>query len=281
MRVTSTDGVRLAVYSDGDPGATTIVAVHGYPDNHSVWDGLAALLAERYRVVRYDVRGAGASDAPGARGAYRMGQLVDDLGAVLDAVSPSAPVHLLGHDWGSVQCWPALAEARVAGRIASFTSVSGPSLDHTGAWLRDWRRHAGAALRQLASSYYVALFQLPVLPELLWRSGAIDAVLAQGATVHRAEHDKINGLELYRANIFRGLRRPASHRIAVPVQVIAPRGDVFVSPALQTQAPVDYVDDLRVRIVDSGHWVICEQPDTVAGAITDFVNDVEERSLPA
>src|SRR5438309_1175852 len=67
-RVTSTDGVTLAVYEHGDPAAPTIVAVHGYPDNHSVWDGVVELLSDRFHVVTYDVRGAGASDKPSARG---------------------------------------------------------------------------------------------------------------------------------------------------------------------------------------------------------------------
>ena len=46
-RVTSTDGVCLAVHESGDANATTVVLVHGYPDNHHVWDGVADVLAER------------------------------------------------------------------------------------------------------------------------------------------------------------------------------------------------------------------------------------------
>ncbi|EUA40287.1 short-chain dehydrogenase family protein [Mycobacterium avium subsp. avium 2285 (R)] len=45
MTVTSTitadDGVTLAVhrYTDIDPARPTILAIHGFPDNHHVWDG--------------------------------------------------------------------------------------------------------------------------------------------------------------------------------------------------------------------------------------------------
>ena len=132
MRVTSTDGTSIAVHASGNPGGPTVVAVHGYPDNHSVWDGLADELGGEYRVVTYDVRGAGESDAPADRRGYRMDRLVDDLVAVVDAVSDGRPVHLIAHDWGSIQCWPALTDPRLAGRIASYLSVSGPSLDHAG-----------------------------------------------------------------------------------------------------------------------------------------------------
>ena len=61
QRVRSGDGVELAVYETGEPSAPTILAVHGYPDNHTVWDGILPLLAADFRVVTYDVRGAGAS----------------------------------------------------------------------------------------------------------------------------------------------------------------------------------------------------------------------------
>ena len=151
-RLPASDGVELAVYERGDPARPTIVAVHGYPDDHAVWDGVADLLADRFHVVTYDVRGAGASGRPASTAGYRIAQLVDDLAVVLDAVGPEAPVHLLGHDWGSVQCWAALPDARLAGRIATYTSISGPALDYAAVWLRGLRDHPRAGLRQVAHS---------------------------------------------------------------------------------------------------------------------------------
>jgi len=45
----ASDGVSLAVhtYTDLDPGRPTILAIHGYPDNHHVWDGVARELIEQ------------------------------------------------------------------------------------------------------------------------------------------------------------------------------------------------------------------------------------------
>lgn len=67
--VTASDGVRLAVHEHPGPaGAPVILCVHGFPDDHRVWDRAAARLAAqgRFRVVTYDVRGSGGSDAPAA-----------------------------------------------------------------------------------------------------------------------------------------------------------------------------------------------------------------------
>lgn len=86
--VTSTDGLLLRVYESGQQGAPTVVCVHGYPDDHTVWDAVAVELAARYHVVSYDVRGAGESGKPRGRRAYRLDQLAVDLAAVVEAVSP-------------------------------------------------------------------------------------------------------------------------------------------------------------------------------------------------
>jgi len=286
MRITSTDGVRLAVHESGDRSAPTVLCVHGYPDNSAVWDGVAAELAGRYHVVRYDVRGAGASDRPRARSAYRLDQLVADLAAVADAVSPGTPVHLVGHDWGSVQCWSAVADERLAGRVASFTSISGPDLDQAGAWMRSGLRPGGAklrhVLRQLVESNYLLLFNLPGLPELLWRTRILDRALAASLLIGRGSSparpapqtlaDKLGGLQLYRANLFGRLGRARPRRIDVPVQVVVPSADPFVSAALATGGPAPWVRDLRVRRVAGGHWVVATRPDVIARITSELVD---------
>ncbi|RZI86502.1 MAG: alpha/beta fold hydrolase, partial [Microbacterium sp.] len=254
--VQSADGTRIAVFESGNPDGPVLVAVHGYPDNHTVWDGVADELGDRFRVITYDVRGAGSSDKPTARSAYKIARLAEDFGAVIDAVSPDAPVHLLAHDWGSIQSWGPVTDPRFADRIASYTSISGPHLDYVGVWMRD-RSHPGASVRQLLSSWYIGAFQLPWLPELIVRKAPVDQGIARaelkasgGATltnpVVRSEADKVNGIKLYRANMAQRLVRPRPVATSVPVQVIAPRSDAYASLRVVTEAPVPFVDNLTV-----------------------------------
>jgi pimeloyl-ACP methyl ester carboxylesterase len=247
--------------------------VHGYPDNHTVWDGVVARLADRFHVVTYDVRGAGESDKPKGRSAYLMAQLVDDFTAVIDAVSPAAPVHVLAHDWGSIQCWAAVTDPRLAERIASFTSMSGPSLDHAGAWVRDVRAHPRGSLRQLAHSYYIALMQLPLLPELVARRGIITRGVqrAGAATSRQTADDALHGVQLYRANMLSRLGRPRPARTDIPVQVLAPEHDPFVSPTLQCEAPAPFVANLSTRTIDGGHWVVSQRPELIARLTSEFI----------
>jgi NAD(P)-dependent dehydrogenase (short-subunit alcohol dehydrogenase family) len=217
---------------------------------------------------------------------YRVDQLADDLFRVADAVSPDRPVHLLAHDWGSVQSWHAVTEPRAAERIASYTSISGPSLDHYGQWLRSKLRPNPRDLRelttQLAFSAYIAFFQLPVAPELAWRSGIMPKLIstlerldpkAAGKPTRPVTADGINGLELYRANAGR-LGDPVRRHTSVPVQVLAPTGDPFVSTPLQTQIE-GLADDLRVRRLPGGHWLPRSRPELVARCAAELIDHVE------
>jgi pimeloyl-ACP methyl ester carboxylesterase len=266
--VTSTDGIRLAVHESGRADGPVVVAVHGFPDNHAVWEGLARELGDEFRFVRYDVRGSGDSDKPSGRAAYRIDRLSDDLAAVLDVVSPDEPVHLIGHDWGSVQLWQPLSEPRFAGRVASFTSISGPSLDHIGAWARK-RRRALPQLRQLLASTYVAAFQLPVLPEAVMSRVPVERVA--GHSFARSRADKTNAINLYRANVVPRLLRPSPGRVKQPVLVLVPEGDPYLRRETVTEAPAPYVDDLTIEDVAGGHWVVSEQPGLVAARFRAFV----------
>jgi NAD(P)-dependent dehydrogenase (short-subunit alcohol dehydrogenase family)/pimeloyl-ACP methyl ester carboxylesterase len=284
-RISAGDGVSLAVTEHGEASAgPTLVAVHGYPDDHTVWDGVVDRLAGRYHVVTYDVRGAGGSGQPDRRSGYRLDQLADDLARVIDAVSPGRRVHLLAHDWGSIQAWHAVTDPEISARIASYTSISGPCLDHAGHWFRSrlrrpTPRRLGELLRQASSSGYIQLFQTPVLPELLWRTGVLPRVMSlltrgdTGAT-RPALTDALRGLELYRENMRPRLLHPSERTTTVPVQVLAPTRDPFVSVPLQSDLAT-WASEPRLRLVPAGHWLPRSRPDVVARCAAELIDHVE------
>jgi pimeloyl-ACP methyl ester carboxylesterase len=282
--VTSADGLSLAVWEHGDPTAPTVVLIHGYPDTHLVWDGVVAELSGSHHVVTYDVRGAGASEAPHDRAGYDLARLSEDLVAVVDATAPDGPVHVVGHDWGSVQAWEPVCTGALGDRLATFTSLSGPCLDHVGHWFRSRREGAGGGRRELLSqglrSWYVGFFQLPVLAPFGWRRFAerpFRRYLAQveglgpeaqpGPTLPR---DGANGVELYRQNVRTRMARPQDRRTDVPVLLIVATGDRYVTPALLDDLG-QQCSDLRRVDVDARHWLPAAQPDVVAALVAEHV----------
>jgi pimeloyl-ACP methyl ester carboxylesterase len=278
----SASGLRLAAWRSGEAGAP-VVLVHGYPDTHAVWDPVVDRLADRFRCLAYDVRGAGASEQPAGRDGYRLSHLVSDLVAVLDASFPAEPVHLVGHDWGSIQAWDAVvrekSDPRLRGRIASYTSISGPCLQHADAFVRaarhgSWSRR-GQALNQLRHSWYVYAFHLPVLPERVLRRCA--PMMMRRADPDRRRFaetlpsDAVHGLELYRANLFSSAaaRIPGGPTTSLPVQLVVPLRDAFITKPFVANVGRFAPDLTRVEI-DAGHWVSSSSPDELSSAIADF-----------
>ncbi|MFF3067680.1 SDR family oxidoreductase [Kitasatospora sp. NPDC057904] len=290
-RTVRSGGLPLAVYEQGDPDAPTVLLVHGYPDTHAVWDDVADDLARDHHVVRYDVRGAGASGAPATRDGYRLEQLADDLFAVADAVSPGRPVHVVAHDWGSVQSWEAVTSPGAEARIASYTTMSGPCLDHMGYWLRHrlrrpTPRHLGQLLHQGLHSWYITAFHLPFLGPGVWRLGLARAwprVLRDlehvtprpGHPQPGLRRDAVRGIELYRANFRSALGSPRERPTEVPVQLVTLTRDRYVgtylSEGLERWAP-----NLTRRTLRAGHWsALLEKGAHVAGMVREFTAKAE------
>ncbi|MGW6025882.1 SDR family oxidoreductase [Streptomyces sp. NPDC055099] len=287
-----TGGVELCVAELGDPTQPTVLLVHGYPDSKEVWSEVAERLADRFHVVLYDVRGHGRSTAPKPlRGGFTLEKLTDDFVAVADAVSPGKPVHLVGHDWGSVQAWEFVTVKRTEGRIASFTSMSGPSLDHFGHWIkkrmtRPTPRKVGQLLGQGAKSWYVYMLHTPVLPELVWRGPLgkqwpkilqrMEKVPAGDYPTASLPSDAAHGAWLYRDNVRARMRRPRADAYAhAPVQLITPSGDIFLSERLYDELEL-WAPELVRRSIPAKHWVPRTRPDQLAAWITDFVTSNED-----
>lgn len=293
--VESHDGTRIAVYEDGTPGGPTVVLVHGWPDSHVLWDGVAAALAPRYRVIRYDNRGAGASDVPTPVDAYAIARLADDFDAVTAALCPGEKVHVVGHDWGAATMWEYVNRPAAAERVASYTSISGPDPGHLSHFIRDglarpYRpRRFARALSQAAHFSYMIGFSIPVLAPAAMRSFLAPALNRmvftagiprerrfQGATFVT---DAANGLKIYRANFLRALGRAGRDgQVAVPVQLLVNSRDKFVRPWVYDETP-RWVPRLWRRDLPAGHWLPMSNPELVARAAADLIDHLEGDQL--
>ncbi|GAB2674547.1 SDR family oxidoreductase [Nocardia goodfellowii] len=295
-RIVRSGEFELAVYEYGDPAAETIVLVHGWPDTHHLWDSVVPLLAGRFHVVAYDTRGHGRSTRTQRTADYRLDALAADFYAVADAVSPERPVHVLAHDWGSVQVWEAVCEPRAKARIASFTSVSGPNLDHIGKWMRDrlsrpTPRNVWQPFTQLMSSAYTFFFMTPGLPraafnllgtEERWQrlvslmNETSPSNVKLGPTFRR---DSVDGLLIYRANIVQRLLAPRERHTEVPVQLIVAGRDVAVRPAGYDDER-KWTQRLWRRDVPAGHWMPFSHPELLATATTELIDSLGGGTIP-
>jgi NAD(P)-dependent dehydrogenase (short-subunit alcohol dehydrogenase family)/pimeloyl-ACP methyl ester carboxylesterase len=294
--IDSTDGVRIAVYEEGNPEGPTVVLVHGFPDSHVLWDGVVPRLAERFRVIRYDNRGVGMSSVPKPVSAYTMARFADDFDAVVAELSPGRPVHVLAHDWGSVGVWEYLTRPGADDRVASFTSVSGPSQDQLVDYIfsglrRPWRpRRFARAVSQALRLSYMVLLSIPVLAPLVLRlTLSIPAVRRN--TVDNIPDEKIHhsaklasdaahSVKTYPANYFRSFSRKRTVPVIdVPVQLIVNTKDPYVRPYGYDDT-ARWVPRLWRRDIKAGHFSPMSHPQVMAAAVHDFA-DLAEGKQPS
>jgi pimeloyl-ACP methyl ester carboxylesterase len=259
---------------DGGPGdGEPVVLLHGFPQDSSAFDRLApALHTAGLRTLAPDQRGYCPSARPRGRGAYKLRAAVDDVLALLyDAGLRSA--HVVGHDWGGAVAWGLAAWHPE--RVRTLTALSTP---HPAAMQR-----ALLTSDQGLRSYYMGLFQLPVLPErllLAGRGAALRRMLTRGGLPEDAVDRYVArmrepgaltaALNWYRA-LPLTLRDPVG-TVRVPTLHVWSTGDAFLGRTA-TEASADHVEaDYRLEVLeDVPHWIPELAADRTAELITAHV----------
>jgi pimeloyl-ACP methyl ester carboxylesterase len=266
------DGLVFDVTDTGSGDAGTIVLLHGFPQNRHEWDGVTPALVEAgYRTLTPDQRGYSPGARPSSRRAYTQSHLVADVVALLDQAE-LGQVHLVGHDWGALVAW-ALA-SRHPGRLHTLTTISVP---HPQALA--WAMPRG----QILKSWYMAAFQLPVLPEVVVPSRVGVGMLsdtdlppeAMKSYLEPLGRDGLTGaLNWYRALPFSRNEQGYAHKTTVPTTFVWGAAD----PALgrkAAEATARFVTGPYrfVELPGVGHWIPDAVPDQLAALILDRVTD--------
>ena len=248
------------------PGAGTVVLLSGFPQDSASFDRVVPALTEAgLRTLVPTQRGYARSNTPARRRDYRLSELAGDVIALLDAAGLDR-VHLVGHDWGGAVAWA--VGGAFPDRVASLTVLSTP---HPAALTASLVR-SDQALR----SWYMAAFQLPVLPELV--------VAGVGAGLLRRSGLPAEVASRYAArpmtgpiNYYRGFALSLADRvplITVPTSYVWGRQD-FALGRWAAEHTADHVAaDYDFRAVPGGHWLPETRPQLVAEAVLDRVRSV-------
>lgn len=115
MKITA-NGIAMNYTLDGPAGAPVVTLSHSLAADLSMWDPQMPALAARYRVLRYDTRGHGGTDAPAA--AYTLAQLAEDARALLAALGIGR-THWIGLSMGGM-----IGQTLALGSPGLFASLS-------------------------------------------------------------------------------------------------------------------------------------------------------------
>ena len=282
-------GVTLNVALAGPTDAPPVILLHGFPESHRTWRGIAPLLEDRFRLVMPDQRGFAASDQPQNKSEYTTEKIVADLFALADALAIER-FSLVGHDWGGAVAWAAAIKGDP--RIERLAIVNAP---HPVIFQKSLIEDKN----QRAASQYITAFRTPGFEQMVeamgWetffdKSFGAHVDLALIPPEEKAQYigewsqpgTLTAMLNWYRASQLHVpppvLTVPipdwvlgAFPTIRIPTLVVWGMQDKALLP-VQLEGLDRLVKNLRiVRVADAGHFVPWEQPQAVAAALAPFL----------
>lgn len=258
----------------GKPQGPTLVFIHGWPDDASLWRRQVAALQDEYRCVCLTLPNFGAERVKS--GGFDFPSLTGMLAATLDEVQPGgAPVTLVTHDWGAYlgylldQSRPGRVDRMIALDIGGHVAPSGRE-----------------ALMIVGYQWALVLFWLiggvsaaPGNRLTRWLAGRLRAPARQAGKAR----SRMNYLY---AQIWRGMLLPwrrrhllRRYRPNCPVLFLWGESKPVMFHSRYWLETVERTGGHHAGIAGAGHWFMESHPDVVNRAIRDWMSE-EIRSLP-
>jgi 3-oxoadipate enol-lactonase len=260
------NGTKLHARVEGPDGAPWLVLSHGVATGLAMWDGVMPVLAERYRVLRYDTRGHGASAATDGR--YTFDLLAGDVIGLMDALGIQT-AHFCGLSLGGMT-----GLGLALDHAARFNSVV----------VADARAEAAPAYRdawtQRAADATAKGIETLVEPSVSrwftesFRAARPDVISRVKTMVRATSVAGYCGCAAALADLDYG------HRLAdirLPVLYLVGAEDQGAPPAAMGRMQAATPGARYVEIPNAGHLAAVEQPDAFARAVLEFLSDVDRR----
>lgn len=251
------DGCRIAWRIDGPEGAPVLMLSNSLGTRMDMWLPQLPALSQSFRVLRYDQRGHGASDAPA--GAYGLDRLGRDAVELLDALGLDK-VDFCGLSLGGMTGqWLGVHAPERFNRIilANTAAYMGPP--------SGWQGRIGVVLEKGVGEIATAVLDRWFTPEFLTESPEAVASV-------RVFLDETSGPGY--AGCCAAIRdmdlRPVIGVIKNPVLVIIGGRDPATPPA-QGQEIVDAIPGAKGVTFDAAHLSNVEQPEAFTKAVLDFL----------
>lgn len=290
LQVDRPDGTQLHVEIYGRQAGPTLVFTHGWSLDSTEWYYAKKLLADRYRLVMWDLPGLGRSRGPRDNN-YRLEKMAADLDAVIERVSPSEPVFLVGHSIGGMitqtycRVFAEKLSTRVAGLVLDHTTYQNPLTTALGAPL--WKALEKPLIVPLN---YLTIALAPLAWLSNWQSylnGSLHIVsrmssFAGGQTIGQVDYSSRLFAKAWPSVTARGnlamlvLSEDATlPNIDSPTLVIGGRYDrltkVEASEHIEQRLPHGLL-----TTVAAGHLGLWERHEDVFGAVREFVDKYAE-----
>jgi 3-oxoadipate enol-lactonase len=246
--------VRLAATLEGPAGAPVVVLGNSLGTTREVWAPQAAVLGERFRLLRFEHRGHGGSPAP--PGPYTVGELAADVIALLDGFGVRTASYCGISLGGMIGMWLAAhAPERIDALGLCCTSAYLPPADlWTGRAAQARARGMASLSEQVVGRWFTAAFRARDPATVAGFVTTLEGVDPQG---YAGCSEAIAALDL----------RSSLGQISAPALVIAGAEDPATPPWHGAQI-ASAVGCSRLRVIRGGsHLANVSQPGEVTAAL--------------
>jgi pimeloyl-ACP methyl ester carboxylesterase len=270
MTKTRVSDIDIYYEEHGDPDAEPLLLIMGFTANAGAWALQIPALAQRYRVIAFDNRGAGRTTQPD--GPYTIPQMADDAAGLLDALG-AGPAHIIGSSMGGMiaQEFALRHPQRVRTLTLMCTTPGGPN-SFGYAEMVDYSE-ALDEIQDLSQMLTPELMQASIdvhfTPEFMKAPGAgFQAMIGSGIMYPST----LAGVKGQTAAIVKHDTYARLPRIAAPTLVTAGSDDTFVdarnSPLLAGRIP-----NAELRMFEGlRHGFAVERPDLVNPVLLEFLS---------
>jgi 3-oxoadipate enol-lactonase len=251
------------VHGEGEP----LVLIMSMGSDLSGWERQIPDFSKRYRVIAFDNRGSGRTDAPDEP--YSIAMMADDTVALMDALGIEK-AHVLGKSMGGYIAEELVIRhpRRVESLMLAATSI-GPYVAETPI-LESWVREAAHGIDRKT------LFQL-MLPFIFTDKTFEDpenVEMAVETIATRPQATPIYAMKRQFIACAEHNARGRTGRVEAPTLVLAGRNDLFIPFTLSEELAASFPEARLVMLDGGGHELNVDVPDKFNRAVLEFLAEV-------
>ena len=256
----------LSVFLEGDSNKKSIIFVHGFPFDHTMWQSLIDELSENYFCVAYDIRGLG--ESPAGNGQFTIESFVDDIEMIVDELKLDRPL-ICGLSMGgyislrTLERMPQKFSAAILCDTRSEADNNDGKLKRAVSIKRINTEGLSPFVRDFITNCFGDDFKRnkkDILEKIIAKSSDFDPVGVKGCLL---------------AMLSRIDTTPGLGKITIPTLLICGEQDALTPPQTMKEMFHKIKNAEFIEITNAGHMAPIENPTEVNKAIKIFLNKIK------
>jgi 3-oxoadipate enol-lactonase len=253
----------LSVFTEGNNKNKSIIFLHGFPYDHTMWAAQIDEFSKNHFCITYDIRGLG--ESPAGNGQFTMESFVDDLEIIIDQLKMNKPI-LCGLSMGGYISFRALERFEEKFSAVIFCDTRSEADNNEG------RLKRSAAIKRI-NTEGLAVFAKEFITNCFgdhYKKNHKEEF--EKRIINSSKFDPVGVKGSLLAMLSRNDTTEYLNKIKIPVLIICGEDDALTPPSVMKPMTEKINDAKFIVIKKSGHMSPIEGPEEVNTAIEMFLN---------